>query len=62
VTKTVKVYLEDKLVRMISMRVPMFTALWWYLVGEFIICVRLRASSLDCRMKVIRGHKELHTL
>jgi hypothetical protein len=22
----------------------------WYLVGSLIICVRLRASSLDCRM------------
>ena len=42
-------YLEGKLVRMISMRVPVFTALGWYLVGSLIICVRLRASSLDCR-------------
>ena len=32
------------------MRVPVFTALGWYLVGSLIICVRLRASSLDCRM------------
>ena len=43
-------YLESKLVRMISMRVPVFTALGWYLVGSLIICVRLRASSLDFRM------------
>ena len=43
-------YLEGKLVRMISMRVPVFKALGGYLVGSLIICVRLRASSLDCRM------------
>ena len=41
-------YLEGKLVRMISMRVPMFTDL--YLVGSLIIYVRLMLSSLDCRM------------
>ena len=44
--KTAEVYLEGKLVRMISMRVP----LGRYLVGSLIICVRLRASRLDCRM------------
>ena len=43
-------YLEGKLVRMISMRVPVFTDLGFYLAGSLIICVRLRASSLDCRM------------
>ena len=48
--KTAGVYLEGKLVKMISMRVPLLTALGWYLVGSLIICVRLRASSLDCRM------------
>ena len=32
------------------MRVPVFTALGWYLGGSLMICVRLRASSLDCRM------------
>jgi hypothetical protein len=42
--------LEGELVRMISMRVPVFTDLGLYLVGLLIICVRLRASSLDCRM------------
>ena len=41
---------KDELVRMISMRVPMFTDLGLYLVGSLIICVRLRASSLVCRM------------
>jgi hypothetical protein len=44
------VYLDGRLVRMISMRVPVFTELGLYLVGSLIICVRLRASSLDCRM------------
>ena len=48
--KTGEVYLEGKLVRMISMRVPVFMVLGWYLVGSLIICVRLRASSLDFRM------------
>ena len=48
--KTAEVYLEVKLVRMISMRVPVFTDLGLYLVGSLIICVRLRTSSLDCRM------------
>ena len=43
-------YLEGKLFRMIAMRVPVFTALVWYMVGSLIICVRLGASSLDCRM------------
>ena len=42
-------YLEGKLGRIMSMRVPMFTVLGLYLVGSLIICVRLRASSLDCR-------------
>ena len=41
-------YLEGGLVR-ISMRVPVFTDLGFYLVGSLMICVRLRASSLDCR-------------
>ena len=35
---------------MISMKVPVFMDLGLYLVGSLIICVRLRASSLDCRM------------
>ena len=48
--KTAKVYFEGMLVRMISMRVPVFGDLGLYLVGSLIICVRLRASSLDCRM------------
>ena len=47
--KTAEVYLEGKLVRMISKRVPMVTDLGLYLVGPFIFCVRLRASILDCR-------------
>jgi hypothetical protein len=42
--------LEGELVRMIYMRVPVFTDLGLYLVGSLIICVRLRASSLDCGM------------
>ena len=42
--------MEGELVRMTSMRVPVFTDLELYLVGSLIICVRLRASSLDCRM------------
>ena len=50
--KTAEVYLEGKLVRMIFMRVPMFTDLGLYLVGSLIICVRLRASSLDCGILV----------
>ena len=49
VLKTAEVYLEGKLVRMISKRVPMVTDLGFYLVGSLIISVRLRASSLDCR-------------
>ena len=44
---TAEVYLEGELVRM---RVPVFTDLGLYLVGSLIICVILRASSLDCRM------------
>ena len=32
------------------MRVPLFTELGLYLVGSLIICVRLRASSFDCRI------------
>ena len=48
--KTAEVYLEGEVVRMISMMVPVFTDLGLYLVGSLIICVRLRASSLDCRM------------
>ena len=47
--KTAEVYLEGRLVRMISKRVPMVTDLGLYLVGSSMICVRLRASSLDCR-------------
>jgi hypothetical protein len=35
---------------MISMKVPVFMDLGLYLVGSLIICERLRASSLDCRM------------
>ena len=48
--KTAEVYLEGKLVRMISKRVPMVTDLGFYLVSSLIICVRLRAYILDCRM------------
>ena len=47
--KTAEVYLEGKLVRMISMRVPIFKDLGLYLVGSLIICVRFRTSSLDFR-------------
>ena len=47
--KTAEVYLESRLVRMISMRVPMFMDLGLFLVGSLIIYVRLRASRLDCR-------------
>ena len=42
--------MEGELFRMISMRVPVFTDLGLYLVGSLIICMILRASSLDCRM------------
>ena len=42
--------MEGKLVGMISMRVPVFIDLGLYLLGLLIICVRLRASSSDCRM------------
>jgi hypothetical protein len=42
--------LEGKLVRMTSMRVPVLTDLELYLVNSLIMCVRLRASGLDCRM------------
>ena len=42
--------MEGELVRMISMMVAVFTDLGLYLVGSLIICVRLRASSLVCRM------------
>ena len=48
--KPAEVYFEGKLGRMISMRVPVFMDLGLYLVGSLINCVRLRASSLDCRM------------
>ena len=41
---------DSRLVRMISMRETVFSDLWLYLVGSLIICVRLRLSSLDCRM------------
>ena len=47
--KTAEVYLEGKLVRMISKRMPMVTDLGLYRVGSLIICVRLRESRLDCR-------------
>ena len=42
--KTAEVYLEGKMIRMISKRVAMVTDLGLYLVGSLIICVRLRAS------------------
>ena len=48
--KTAEVYLEGELVRMTSLRVPVFTDLGLYPVGSLMIWVRLRASSLDCRM------------
>ena len=41
--------MEGKLVRIMSIRVPLFTDLGLYLVGSLMICVRLRASILDCR-------------
>ena len=47
--KTAELYLEGKLVRMISKKVPRATDLVLYLVGLLIICVRLREYSLDCR-------------
>ena len=46
-------YLEGKLVRLISKRVHMVTYLGLYLVGSLIISVRLSASSLDCRTRVL---------
>ena len=42
-------YLEGKLVRMISKRVLMVTDLGLYLIRSLMICLRLRASSLDRR-------------
>ena len=54
-----ELYLEGKLVRMISKKVPMVTDLGLYLVGSLIICVRLRASSLDCRTAYLSlGHQQ----
>ena len=44
-----EVYLEGQLVRITSMRVPLFKDVGLYLVGSLKICVRLRSSSLDCR-------------
>ena len=43
-------YLEGRFVRLISMRMRVFKEFGLYLVGSLIICVRLRASSLDYRM------------
>ena len=59
-----EVYLEGKLVRMISMRVPMLTDLGLYLVGSLIICVQLRASRLDRRMARVpsSGHLTVRAL
>jgi hypothetical protein len=34
---------------MTSVRGPVFMDLGLYLIGSLIICVRLRASSLDCK-------------
>ena len=48
--KTAEVYLEGRLVRMISLRVLVFTDFGLYLLGSLNICVRLRATRLDCRM------------
>ena len=45
--KTAEVYLECKLVTIISMRVAMFTDLGLYLMDSLIICMRLRASILE---------------
>ena len=42
--------MEGELVRITSVRVPVFMDLELYLVGSLIINVRSRASSLDCRM------------
>ena len=44
-----EVYLEGKMVKITSMRVPIVTDLGLCLIGSLIICVRLRASILDCR-------------
>ena len=57
--KTAEFYLEGKLVRKIPMRVPMFTNLGLYLVRSLIICVRLRASSLYCRMAGVLSMSQL---
>ena len=35
------------------MMVPVFKDVGLYLVGSLIICVRLRASSLDCRIAAV---------
>ena len=53
---------KGRLVRMISMRVPVFTDLGQYLVGSLIICVRLRASSLDCRTAGVLSKSQFRTL
>ena len=46
---------------MISMRVPVFTDLGLYLVGSLIICVRLRASSLDYRMAEVLSMSQVRS-
>jgi hypothetical protein len=47
---------------MISMRVPVFSYLRLYLVGSLIICVRLRASSLDCRTAEVLSISQFRSL
>ena len=59
--KTADVYLEGRLVRMISMSVPGFTDLWLYLVGSLIIYVRLEISSLDCRMARVLSMSQIRS-
>ena len=44
--KAAEVYLEGELVKMTSMRLPVFMDMELYLVGSLIICVRLRTIKL----------------
>ena len=55
-------YLEGKLVRIISIRVPTFTDLGLYLEGSLVICVRFGASSLDFRIVGLPGCKAYSSL
>ena len=60
--KTAEVYLDGKLLRLISMRVPMITDLGLYLVGSLIIWVRLGASSLNFRMDGVLSISQFSSL